>query len=168
MKKIDLAVTALAASLLFSSFSAFAASHREAPLIGQYHFLLEISGAVMGRFASVEGLGAQIEVVEFREGGETGAIRKIPGRTTYDNIVLKRGYTASDDLWDWIAEIIDDDFVARDGTIQVFSKRSRSVVAVFRIFNAWPSGYRLGVEEADGTDLAIEELTLTVERIEKE
>jgi phage tail-like protein len=167
MKSINKAATGLAAILLLVSFSAFAASHREAPLLASYNFLLEVEGTVLGRFTSVDGLGAQIEVVEFREGGEGDAIRKIPGRTTYSDIVLKRGYTATDDLWDWMQEIIDEDFVTKNGSIRVIAK-GRSEVARFNIFNAWPSKYQLGVDDVHGTDIAIEELTLTVERIELE
>ena len=166
MKSINKTVTGLAVLLLLASFSAFAASHREAPLTASYNFLLEVEGVVLGRFASVDGLGAEIEVVEFREGGEGGVIRKIPGRTTYSDIVLKRGYTATDDLWKWIEEIIEEDFVTKNGSIRVISNKGRSEVSRFNIINAWPSKYRLGTESSNGTDLAIEELTLTVERIE--
>ena len=35
-------------------------------------------------------------------------VRKKPGRTTYANIVLERGYTATDDLWQWRKNIEDE------------------------------------------------------------
>ncbi len=166
MRSIKQAVTSLALLLLLTSAYANAASQQDAHLIGDYNFVLEIDGAVLGRFAKVDGLGAEIEVLEFREGGEGGTIRKIPGRTTYGDIVLKRGYTANNDLWNWIQEIIDGDFVTKNGSIRIISKRGRATVANFAILNAWPSKYRLGTGKAHGKRIAIEELTLTVERIE--
>ncbi len=167
MKRVEKIATGLTVILLLISSTTFAADHREAPLIGNYNFLLEIDGVVFGQFAGVEGLSAQIEVVEFREGGDSGTIRKIPGRTTYSDIVLKRGYTANNDFWTWMQAIIDGEFVTRDGSIRI-ARKDGSEVARFNFFNAWPSKYALGLNDANGTDLAIEELTLTVERIELE
>jgi hypothetical protein len=45
-------------------------------------------------FRSVSGLSVEIEVVEFREGGESGAVHKLPGRVKYPNIVLSRASLA--------------------------------------------------------------------------
>lgn len=165
MNSMKIVVNGLAGILLLACFSTYAADHRKAPLIGQYNFLLEIEGVMLGRFASVDGLGAEIEVVEFREGGEGGLIRKIPGRTTYSNITLKRGYTASNDLWNWMQEIIDGNFVAKNGSIIVAKGRESEIVR-FHLINAWPIKYEVGTLKAKSGDVAIEELTLTVEKIE--
>lgn len=160
----DKAFTGLAAILLLASSAAFAADHREAPLIGNYNFLLEIDGVVLGRFTGVEGLSAEIEVVEFREGGDNGTIRKIPGRTTYSNIVLKRGYTANNDIWTWMQEIIDGNFTTRDGSIRIV-QNGGAEVARFNFFNAWPARYELGLNDSNGNDVAIETLTFAVEKV---
>jgi phage tail-like protein len=169
MKSIDKILPGLAAIMLLLSFSAIPASHGDVPLPlkGNYNFLLEIAGVVQGRFANVTGLSAEIEVVEFREGGDDGVIRKIPGRTIYGDITLERGYTATDDLWSWLQDIIDGELVRKNGSIRVTSHNGSELVR-FNFFNAWPSKYELGVGVANGNDIAIEELTLTVERIELE
>jgi phage tail-like protein len=52
--------------------------------------------------------------------GLTGAIpsdtqqplKKLPGRTKYTNITIKRGITSNLGLWEWYSEIVDN---ARDG-----------------------------------------------------
>ena len=165
MKTIGKLTAGLAAILLFTSFGANPASHREAPLTGNYHFLLEVSGAVLGRFANVEGLSAEVEVVEFRSGGDETTIIKVPGRTRYGDITLERGYTASDDLWSWMQSVIDGPLVRKNGSIRVISGNGTEL-ARFNFFDAWPSRYALGVEAANGNDIAIEALTLTVERID--
>lgn len=165
MKTVNKAISGLAIFLLLASFSTFAADHRDPPLTGNYNFLLEIEGAVLGRFKSIEGLGAEIEVIEFRDGGDDGVIRKLPGRTTYGDIVLKRGYTATDDLWKWMEEIIEGEFVRKNGSIRVTSSRGGEV-ARFNLFNAWPVKYRLSLEQRKGSEIAIEELVLTVEGID--
>lgn len=164
MKTIEKLAAGLAAVLLLASFNAFPAPSG-APMTGNYHFLLEVEGVTVGQFASVAGLSAEVEVVEYRDGGDPGAIRKIPGVARYGDITLKRGYTASDDLWSWIKGVIDRDYVRKNGAISVVSSNG-SEVARFNFFNAWPSRYALGLEGADGNDVAIESLTLTVERID--
>jgi phage tail-like protein len=73
-------------------------------LFGAYYFLLEIQGIIndnkiiVGGFKSVSGMDSEIEIVEFKQGNDMVVCKK-PGRTTYANIVLERGYTATDDLW---------------------------------------------------------------------
>ena len=154
----------LAILLLLGSCAAHSESPRDQPLKGNFNFLLEIEGVSYGKFQGVDGLSAAIEVVEFRDGGEGGPVRKLPGRATYGDITLKRGYSSNSDLRDWLQEIIDGNFEARNGSIVVMS-RKRAEVARFNFINGW-SRYRLGLESRKGRHIAIEELTLTVERID--
>jgi len=81
-------------------------------LFGAYHFLLEIQGIIkdtkiiVGGFKTVSGMDSETEVIEFKQGNDM-VVRKKPGRTTYANIVLERGYTSTDDLWQWRKNIED-------------------------------------------------------------
>ena len=71
-------------------------------LFGAYNFLLEIQDIIgdakiiVGGFKSVSGMDSETEVIEFKQGNDK-VVRKKPGRTTYANITLERGYTATDD-----------------------------------------------------------------------
>ena len=75
-------------------------------LFGAYNFLLEISGitgdvkTIVGGFKTVSGMDSETEVIEFKQGNDA-VVRKKPGRTTYANITLERGFTATDDLFVW-------------------------------------------------------------------
>ncbi len=68
-------------------------------LYGGFNFLLEIEGVVddtaniVGGFKSISGMNSETEVTDFKQGNDV-RVRKRPGRTTYSNIVLERGYTA--------------------------------------------------------------------------
>ena len=66
-----------------------------------YRFLVEIDGIEQAGFSECTGLGSSVEVVEYREGGDPGAIRKLPGRASYPDIVLRWGASDSHDLYDW-------------------------------------------------------------------
>lgn len=66
-----------------------------------HRFALEIGGIEMAGFTEIAGLTVQTEVFEYKEGGLNGYSHKLPGRTTYTNVTLKRGACDSTELWDW-------------------------------------------------------------------
>ena len=98
-------------------------------LFGNYNFLLEIAGGsyvtenkvVVGGFKSVSGMDSETEIVEFKQGNDM-IVRKKPGRTTYANIVLERGYTATDDLWAWRKNIEEGKIDRRSGSIIILDQ----------------------------------------------
>lgn len=71
-----------------------------------FRFAVEIAGMTQAIFNECSGLSAQTEVFEFKEGGLNGYSHKLPGRTTYSNITLKRGMTDSNTLWTWYQDVI--------------------------------------------------------------
>jgi hypothetical protein len=64
-----------------------------------YNFLLEVDGVNAGYFKGVDGLQAQVEVVQHQE-GDLVFLRRLATAKLGD-IVLERGYTANDDLFKW-------------------------------------------------------------------
>jgi phage tail-like protein len=61
-------------------------------------FKIEIEGVTQGAFTQCSGLEARVDVVQFNDGGDL-VTRKRPGRPSVSNIVLKRGYVNSAELW---------------------------------------------------------------------
>ena len=75
------------------------------PLVGA-HFMVEVSHSeftVQGYFLEVGGLGSETEVTEHKVMGENNSdiIRKIPGRSKWNDITLKRGMSANMDFYNW-------------------------------------------------------------------
>jgi phage tail-like protein len=67
-----------------------------------YSFLVEIDGLVLGGFSEVTGLQSEVEVFDYREGGVNDYVHKVAGPTRYPaNLVLRRGLTDANTLWDW-------------------------------------------------------------------
>ena len=59
-----------------------------------YNFVVELDGQIIAGFKEVSGLDSKIEVIDYREGGEKFfPVRKLPGKVTFSNIVLKTGIT---------------------------------------------------------------------------
>ncbi|MGI8683977.1 MAG: phage tail protein [Acidimicrobiales bacterium] len=53
-------------------------------------FGLTIDGHDLGTFLTIEGLGVNVEITEYREGGNPYFAHQLPGQLRYDNIVLSR------------------------------------------------------------------------------
>ena len=75
-------------------------------------FLFEVDGVEIGIFSEVSGLELSVDVVTYEEGGENGYVHKLPGRMKWPNIVLSRGITDSDALFEWVRKSSGDDFAA--------------------------------------------------------
>jgi phage tail-like protein len=70
-----------------------------------YNFAVEIDGLVSASFSEVSGLSLEIEVNEYREGGQNEFIHKRAGPAKYPNLVLKRGMNVNTELWDWYWDV---------------------------------------------------------------
>lgn len=70
-----------------------------APFAGNFTF--EVNGTAIGRFMEVSGLSAEIEVQTVTEGGQNEFEHQLPGRIKWQNLVLKRGITDNDALFEW-------------------------------------------------------------------
>ena len=141
-------------------------------LFGAYNFLLEIQGiigdtkVIIGGFKSVSGMDSETEVIEFKQGNDK-VVRKKPGRTTYSNIVLERGYTATDDLFKWRKNIEDGVIDRRSGTITVLDNDGETIVAQFNFYEAWPAKWTVPEVDSEKSGMAIEKIELAVEKVER-
>lgn len=80
---------------------------------GGFNFAVEIEGfdpeGFDARFQEVQGLTMELEVENVEETGVNDTKYRIPVRTKYSNLVLKRGLiTAGSDLADWCHDTIQD------------------------------------------------------------
>ncbi|MCP4804063.1 MAG: phage tail protein [Proteobacteria bacterium] len=141
-------------------------------LYGAYHFLLEIQGiisdtrVIVGGFKSVSGMDSETEIIEFKQGNDK-VVRKKPGRTTYANIVLERGYTATDDLWQWRKNIEDGKIDRRSGSIVVLDQDGESEVARYNFYEGWPCKWYVPDMDSDTSGMAIEKIEIAVEKVER-
>lgn len=139
----------------------------EAPL----QFVLQISTGnsktIIGGFKSMSGMDSETEVIEYSEGGDNQVVRKLPGRTKYPNIVLKRGVIdrAQNGLWNWRNNIIEGVADKRDGAV-ILMRRDGSEVVRYEFFGAFPVAWK-GFSLQDDGSIAVETIELAVERIER-
>ncbi|MFI2608374.1 phage tail protein [Kitasatospora sp. NPDC018619] len=70
-------------------------------------FSLTIGGNDLGEFTTCSGLGAQVEIEQYAEGGNNGFAWQLPGRITWSNITLTRAVTAdTTKIARWLSEIV--------------------------------------------------------------
>ena len=141
-------------------------------LYGSFHFLLEIQGVIsdtkiiVGGFKSVSGMDSETEIVEFKQGNDK-VVRKKPGRNTYANIVLERGYTATDDLWTWRKNIEDGKIDRRSGSVIILDQDGQTEVARYNFYEGWPCKWYVPDMSADSSAMAIEKLEIAIEKVER-
>jgi phage tail-like protein len=141
-------------------------------LYGSYHFLLEIQGVIsdnkiiVGGFKSVAGMDSETEIIEFKQGNDL-IVRKKPGRTTYANIVLERGYTATDDLWQWRKNIEDGKIDRRAGSVIILDQDGQTEVARYNFFEGWPCKWEAPQMYSESSSMAIEKIELAIEKVER-
>lgn len=141
------------------------ATRRNDPF-GRYNFLLEIEGVTQAGFSEVGGLTNETEVIEYREGNDkVNSPRKIPGLTRYGNLILKRGVTADQSLWNWRKAVIDGQVDRRSGSI-ILLDESRAEILRWNFFNGWPCKWEGPALKAKSNEVAIETLEIAHERLE--
>ncbi len=129
-------------------------------------FRIEIEGVTSGEFFAVDGLEATTEVVRFVDGGDLRT-RKRPGRSTFSNIVLRRGYTNSTELWKWYKAVLDGKIERKAGSIIVCGDDGSEILR-YNFFEGWPCRWKSMELNALGpTASLIEEIEIAVEWIER-
>jgi len=103
-------------------------------------------------------------VEEYREGNQKSlALRKLPGKVIYPDIVLKWGATDSRELYNWHLAVINGKLERKNGSIVLLNDQGEEKLR-WNFFDAWPSKWEGPTLNATSSDVAIETLTLTCER----
>ena len=131
-----------------------------------FSFLVEIDGITQAGFSDASGFGASTDPIEYREGGETKTVRKLPGLTKYTNITLKWGLTDSRELYDWYKDVVNGKIERKSGSIILLDLEGNEKVR-WNFFDAWPTKWDGPDFTAKGNDVAIETLELAHERVER-
>ena len=130
-----------------------------------FNFLVELQGVVEASFRECSGLEATTEVIDFRQGGDNTTVYKLPGKTSYGDITLKRGLTGSAELWNWRRLVIEGQVQRKTGSIVVYDLANRTEVVRWNFVNAWPTKWTGPELNAMGNEVAIETLVLAHEGV---
>lgn len=145
------------------------AEERTNPYIA-FNFQVEADGIAAG-FQEVSGLNMEVNLADYRNGNEAANhVRKVIGMHSFGDVTLKRGLIGAMDLWEWIRQARDgEQEAARSVTVQMYNEAHTQVVMTWRLTNARPMRYTApSLNAQSGTEVAIEELVLSIEAMEIE
>jgi len=149
------------------------AEFRETPY-GAFNYLVNLGdgseGEIQGGFSEVSGLNAEVTVAEYRPGNaKVNYVKKVPAIHKAGDVTLKRGVLGADNLYSWLEQIRGGDVTAkRDVVVKLRNEDPSSTTAVvtWKLVSAMPIKWTGPTLTAKGgSDVAIEELVLSVETI---
>jgi phage tail-like protein len=83
-------------------------------------FRLTVGDEVMGEFSECTGLSLELTTEDFHEGGENRFVHRFPAVGQIPNLVLKRGISTSNALWEWLSRYVERGEVdVRDGQVEL-------------------------------------------------
>lgn len=133
------------------------------PPVG-FHFRVRfaITGDAIAemRFAEVGGLTAEVTTEELVEGGENRFSHRLPGRTKYGTIVLKRGFLKNSKLIAWARKAIDDLDIEPTTVLVELLDATHTVLSAWKVINAYPVKWSVSEFKASENAYVTETLEL--------
>ena len=136
-----------------------------------YNFAVEINvkdispKVCSAAFSECDGLEMTMEVKTIREGGNNGAQIRLTGPLSYGQLTLKRGMTASFDLWYWFDAMLTNVGLRADAEVVIFAEDRQTERARFMLTRCMPTKLKAPALNAKDGMVAIEELQLTYESL---
>jgi len=174
-----------AAAIMFTALSFNSATAREFSInthrfdpYQRFKFRVKWDGKYIPGITHISGLNRETEVLQHRSAGDSNIIRRIPGKTVYEPIIIKRGRTHDLEFERWAnkvfsygngpgSEVSLKDY-RKDIIIELCNEAGQTVMA-FKIFRCWPSKYSaLGELDALNNTIAVESLVLEHEGWERD
>jgi phage tail-like protein len=112
------------------------------------------------RFQSVEGLTVDVETEDFKEGGENRFVHKLPKRTKYHDIVLKRGMFLGSGIVLWCRNAIESFNFQPTNVIITLLNEDHAPLAAWYVVNAFPVSWSVSDFTAEQNKLVIESIKL--------
>lgn len=123
-------------------------------------FWVEIDNSLHAYFTQCNGLRVETQVEEYKEGGLNSYTHKLPVRSTYSNVTLKRGYGESLQLWTWYEKTIKGTPERKNISIILYSsEKSHAEARRWNLTNAYPIKW-------SGPEFDISSGSMSIESIE--
>lgn len=116
-------------------------------------------------FSECDGLEMTQEVKTIREGGNNGEQIRLPGPHSFGQLTLKRGMTASFELWDWFAATVTRPTLRADAEVVLLAADGQTERARFILTRCLPVKLKAPALNAKDGMVAIEELQLAYQSL---
>ena len=126
-----------------------------------FHFKVEFAN-LKGefQFQSVSGLSVDLETEEIAEGGENRFKYKLPVKTKFPNLVLKRGMLVDSELVKWCREAVEDfNITPTDLTISLLNEEHEPLIT-WNVVHAYPVKWATADFNAEESKMVVETIEL--------
>jgi phage tail-like protein len=139
-------------------------------LLTTFSFHVEIDQIDIGAFKEATGVNSETEIITYKEVSKDGRmiVRKVPGAMKWADITLKKAIDSDLYLWKWRQQVEQGDVTGarRNGSIVLYDSQHKEV-GRWNFINGWPSKWKGADLKADENSVAVEEVTITHEGIER-
>ncbi|MDR4505832.1 MAG: phage tail protein [Candidatus Scalindua sp.] len=113
------------------------------------------------RFQTVSGLSVEYDIEEYKEGGENRFIHKLPVRTKYADLVLKRGMVTGSQVINWFLKAFRDrEFKPADVNVILMNEKSEPL-RTWKVAHAIPRKWVVSDLNANENSVVIETMELS-------
>lgn len=131
--------------------------------IPMYRFRVSVGQSEIA-FSGASGLEMGVDAIEYKDG--KGGVFRMPGQKQVVNITLKRGMFKNDDkLYSWMKSIMDNKIDKRDIQISLTNETGTDLLVTWNVANAFPTKLTAPGFDARSNEIAVEEMTLTADRL---
>ena len=131
------------------------------PPFTSYSFSVKIGDSIVpsAYFTEVSGLGGEIDVDEYKEGGVNGFVHKLPRNAKFNNLVLKSGMSGTSDLYQWFDQVANSDVVLKKITVSLLDPQDMETPLKTWIFEkAFPVKISATDLNAQNNEIVIEHM----------
>jgi len=139
----------------------------------QFNFLVNLGGEGSdplkpdAGFQEISALAMEIGVAEYRYGNhKLNSVLKVPGLNKGTDATFKRGIMASDAIYKWFDQIRNGTNVVRTVRVELRNEENTETVQTWALQGARVIKYSMGPFNAKSNEIAMEELTISYERME--
>lgn len=113
------------------------------------------------RFQTVSGLSVEYDMEEYKEGGENRFTHKLPVRTKYADMVLKRGMVTDSDVITWcLSAFRDREFTPTDVNVILMNEKGEPL-RTWKVAHAIPKKWMVSDLNANDNAVVIETMELS-------
>jgi phage tail-like protein len=133
------------------------------PPVG-FHFrveFLDLGNDNDTRFQMVAGLSVEYDTESFKEGGENRFEHKLPVRTKYADLSLKRGMLTDSKVIEWCLDALQNrEFAPKQVNVTLLNEKHEAL-RMWSVYNAWPRKWQVSDLNAQENSVVIETLELS-------
>ncbi len=138
-----------------------------------YKFVIMMDKKEVAGVSKVGPLKRTTEVITYSEGGKNDRDTKIPGRTSYEGMILERGMTDDEDFkkWAFLIHPVSDTGRSFDykKDLQLIIRNERNEARLtYNLYGCWVSEYTISELDSGSNNLMIETIKIEIDRWERD